>query len=125
MTIQSVVANRNGMFETPNGYGINTNLVAKATKVIMNSKLDVKLGQLMRICPQLRGMVEKSLIKMKVNQVVNVCKVTTKVENFDEAMSIVQVRVGKFEIRDVLLDGGSGVNIIFENLRMKLELRRP
>jgi hypothetical protein len=65
MTIQSVVANRNGMFETPNGYGINTNLVAKATKVIMNSKLDVKLGQLMRICPQLRGMVEKSSIKMK------------------------------------------------------------
>jgi hypothetical protein len=113
------------MFETPNGYGVNTNLVTKTTKVIMNLKLNMKLGQLMRICPQLRGMVEKSLIKMIVNQVVNVCKVTTKVEDFDEAMSIVQVRVGKFEIRDVLLDGGSGVNIIFENLRMKLELKRP
>jgi hypothetical protein len=37
------------------------NLVAKATKVIVNSKLEVKLGQMMRICLQLRGMVEKSL----------------------------------------------------------------
>jgi hypothetical protein len=31
MTLQSVVANRNGMFETPNGYGVNMNLIAKAT----------------------------------------------------------------------------------------------
>jgi hypothetical protein len=31
----------------------------------MNSKLEVKLGQLIKICPQLRGMVEKSSIKMK------------------------------------------------------------
>jgi hypothetical protein len=32
--------------------------------------------------------------------------------------------VGKFEVRDVLLDGDSSVNIIFESLRKKLELRR-
>jgi hypothetical protein len=32
--------------------------------------------------------------------------------------------VGKFKIRDVLLDGGSSVNIIFESLRRKLELSR-
>jgi hypothetical protein len=31
MTIQSVVANRNGMFETLNGYGVNMNSVTKAT----------------------------------------------------------------------------------------------
>ncbi len=31
MTIQSVVANGNGMFETSNGYGVNMNLVRKAT----------------------------------------------------------------------------------------------
>jgi hypothetical protein len=40
---------------------------------------------------QLRGMVEKSLIKMKEDQVVDICKITTKVEDFDEAMPIVQV----------------------------------
>ncbi len=65
MIIQSVVANQNGMFETLNGCGVNMNSVTKATKVIMNLKLEVKLGQLMRTCFQLRGMVEKSLIKMK------------------------------------------------------------
>jgi hypothetical protein len=47
MTIQSVVANRNGMFETPNGYGVNMNSITKATKIIMNLKLEMKLGHLM------------------------------------------------------------------------------
>lgn len=37
----------------------------------------------------------KSLLKMKEAQVVNVCKLTiTKVEDFDEAMLIIQVQVG-------------------------------
>jgi hypothetical protein len=71
----------------------------------------------MKIYPQLKGMVEKSLIKMREDQVVDVCKVTTKVEDFDEAMPIVQVQVGNLEVRDVLLNGGFHVNIIFENLR--------
>jgi hypothetical protein len=91
----------------------------------MNLKLEVKLGQLMIICPQLRGMVEKSLVNMKEDEVADVCKVITKVEDFDEVMLVVQVRVGKFEIRDVLLDGGFDVNLIFESLRRKLELKRP
>jgi hypothetical protein len=112
------------MVETLNGYGINMNLVVEATKVIMNLKLELKLGQLMRICPQLRGMVEKSLVKMKEDQVADVCKIITKVEDFDEVMLIVQVWVGKFEVTDVLLDGGSGVNIISESLKSKLGLRR-
>ncbi len=41
---EDVVANQNGMVETPNGYGVNMNSIGKATKVIMNSKLEVKLG---------------------------------------------------------------------------------
>jgi hypothetical protein len=40
-------------------------------------------------------------------------------------MLIVQVRVGKLEIRDVLLDNGFNANIFSESLRKKLELRRP
>ncbi len=54
MTIHSVAANQNRMFETPNGCGINMNLVVETTKVIMNSKLEMKLGQLMKFCFQLR-----------------------------------------------------------------------
>jgi hypothetical protein len=49
---------------------------------------------------------------------------TTKIEDF-EAISVVQVCVGQFGIRDVLVDGGSNVNIIFESLRKKLGLRKP
>ncbi len=90
----------------------------------MNSKLEVKLGQLMKICPQLKGMVERSLIKMKEDQVVDVCKIRTKVEDFDGAMLVVRVQMGKFEVRDVLLDGGFDVNIIYESLRKKFELKR-
>ncbi len=59
------MANQDERFETPNGYGVNMNSIAEVTKVIMNLKFKVKLGKLMKICPQLKGMVEKSLIKMK------------------------------------------------------------
>jgi hypothetical protein len=40
-------------------------------------------------------------------------------------MPIVQIWVGKFETRDVLLDNGSGVNIVFESLKKKLGLKKP
>ncbi len=80
---------------------------------MMNSKIEVKLGQLLKICLQLREMMTKSLLKMEEAQIVDVCKITTtKIEDFDEAIFFVQVRVGKFGVRDVLLDDGSSVNII-------------
>ncbi len=41
---KNVVANQNGMVETPKGYGVNMNSIAKTKKIIMNSKLEVKLG---------------------------------------------------------------------------------
>ncbi len=64
-------------------------------------------------------------MKMKTNRVTDVCKVSTiKAKDFDEAITIVQVRVGKFEVGDVLLDGGFGVNIISKSLRKKLRLRK-
>ncbi len=95
-------------------------------EMTMILKLEVKLGQLFFLNPQLMKMIEKSLMKMKKNQVIDVCKVSQlKVEDFDEAMPIVQVQIGKFEVRDVLLDGRSGVNIISKSLRKKLGLRKP
>jgi hypothetical protein len=44
----------------------------------------------MRFFPQLKGMVEKSLVKMKEDWVAYVCKIISKVEDFDEVMLIVQ-----------------------------------
>jgi len=79
----------------------------------MNSKIEMKLGQLLEICPQLRKMMTISLLKMEEVLIFNVCIViTTKIEDFDEAILVVQIHVGKFGIKDVLLDGGLGVNII-------------
>ncbi len=68
----------------------------------------------------------KSLLKMGKAQNDDVYKVTTpKVEDFDEAIPVVQVHIRKFRMGNVLLDGGSDVNIIFENLRKKFGLRKP
>jgi hypothetical protein len=63
-------------------------------------------------------------LKIFLKKIVDVCKVTTKVEDFDEAMPIVQVWEGKFEVRDVLLDGGSNVNIISKSLEKKFGLKK-
>jgi len=98
----------------------------KLQEFTMNSKIKVKLGQLLEICPQLRKMMTKSLLKMGEVQITNVYKVTTiKVEDFDETILVVQVHIGKFGMRDILLDGRSNANIIFESLRKKLGLRNP
>jgi hypothetical protein len=40
-------------------------------------------------------------------------------------MGIIQVQVGKNTIEDVMLDGGTSVNIITKNLRTKLGLPKP
>jgi FtsZ-interacting cell division protein YlmF len=75
----------------------------KLQEFTMNSKIKVKLGQLLEICLQLRKMMTKSLLKMGEVQIANVYKVTTtKVEDFDETILVVQVHIGKFGVRDVL-----------------------
>jgi hypothetical protein len=122
-------------YDDMTGEGITTNKVDDNSllegddvllEMMMTLKLQIKLGQLLKICPQLMKMMEKSLMKMKTNQVMDVCKVNTiKVEDFDEAILVVQVQVGNFDVKDALLDKGSSVNIILESLRKKLGLRKP
>ncbi len=88
--------------------------------------MEVKLGKLLQLCPQLRKLLEIYLAKIKGKEVVDVCRVTTlKVEDFDKPTLVVQVGIRKLGMKDVLLDGGSRVNIIFEVLIKKLGLRRP
>ncbi len=40
-------------------------------EMMMTLKLKVKLGQLFRICPQLMKMMEKFLMKIKINQTID------------------------------------------------------
>jgi hypothetical protein len=71
-------------------------------------------------------MMTKSLLKMEEAHIADVCKVaTTKLEDFDETIPVIQVRVGKLRVRDVFLNGGSSVNIISKSLKKKLGLRQP
>jgi hypothetical protein len=40
-------------------------------------------------------------------------------------MATIQIQIGKNKIKDVLLDGGSRINIIIKQLRLKLGLPKP
>jgi hypothetical protein len=54
---------------------------------------------------------------MQEEHVLDVCRVGTHDKNdFDEVMFVVQISIGNCEIMDVILDGGFGVNIIFEHM---------
>ncbi len=67
-------------------------------EMMMTLKLKVKLGLFLEIYPRLMTVMEKSLMKIKRNQVTNVCKVSIiKVEDFVEVIPVVQIQVGKFE----------------------------
>jgi uncharacterized protein (DUF1786 family) len=62
---------------------------------------------------------------MQEEHVPDVCRVGTHhINDFDEVMPIIQVSIGNYEIMDVLLDGGSGINNIFEHLQRKLSLKK-
>jgi hypothetical protein len=56
-------------------------------KFVMNSKIKMRLGQLLGLCFQLRKMMTKSLLKMEEVHIADVCKIATaKMEDFDEAI---------------------------------------
>jgi hypothetical protein len=98
----------------------------KWSKEIMDLKMEVKLGKLLQLCPQLYKLLEIFLAKIKGKEVVDVCKITiSKAEDFNKATHVIQVRVGKLGVKDVVLDGGFIINIISKELRKKLGLMRP
>jgi hypothetical protein len=71
---------------------------------ILNMKLEVKLGLLIKICPQLQKILAKFFLRMQEEHVLDVCRIRTHHKNdFDEVMPIVQVSIGNCKIMDVLL----------------------
>ncbi len=82
----------------------------------------LNLGHLLKITPKLKKYLWQ---KLKLEKTHNVSKATTNkqvgssvpkvgttVIAIDNHMAIIQVQIGKNTIEDVLLDGGSRVNII-------------
>lgn len=66
--------------------------------------------------------VTKTMIEKIVPYVVP--KITTTTIVIDNHMVVIQLHIGKTIVKDVLLDGGSKVNIITKQLRLKLGLSK-
>jgi hypothetical protein len=97
-----------------------------------------RLGQLLKITPNLmkymwhKVKLEKANITTKVISEPSVAimiethfEIDITIIKVDNQMVVIQVQVGKNIGEDVLLDGGTSVNIIIENLRTKLGLPKP
>jgi hypothetical protein len=78
------------------------------------------LGQLLQVIPYI-----KCYILNPVPSKPTLPKPTIASIAIDHQMAIIQVQVGKNFIEDILLDGGFGVNIIMEKLRVQLGLSKP
>ncbi len=52
-------------------------------------------------------------------------QIDTTIIKINNEMIVIQVQIGKNIIEDVLLDGGTSVNIITENFKTKLGLPKP
>jgi hypothetical protein len=67
--------------------------------------------------------LSKTTTKKQVNSLVPKARTTTVITY--NHMAIIQIQIGNNTIEDVLLDGGFGVNIITEHLRLRLGLLKP
>ncbi len=101
-------------------------------KQMLEISYDFILGQLLKIAPKLKSYFWQKLKADKIlnlnittinKQVISlVSKVAIVAVIINNHMVIIQVQIGKNTIDDVLLDGGFGVNIITEQLRLRLRL---
>jgi hypothetical protein len=90
----------------------------------------LNLGQLLKIAHKLKIHFWQKLKLEKIHNLrgttiekqvgSSIPKVRTAVVTIDNHMAVIQVQIGKNTIEDVLLDGGSGVNIIREHVRLRL-----
>ena len=79
------------------------------------------MGYFTKIYSQKLGiLVVKTTINKQVSS--SVLHVGTSTKTIDNHMATIQVQIRKNTIEDVLLDGGYGVNIIIERLRLRLGL---
>jgi len=104
-------------------------------KQMLETNNILSLGQLLKIILELKRYLWQ---KLKPKKTYNVSKTTIEKQvgssipevrtiaiAIDNHMVIIQVQIGNNTIEDVLLSGGSGINIITEQLRLRLGLPKP
>ncbi len=88
---------------------------------VLEIKYVIKLGKFLRIMLDIKQYIFKPIKSVQPMQPELVHpKPTCVVVIIDHQMAMIQVQVGKNFIADVLIDGGYGVNIIIENVRVQL-----
>ncbi len=101
-------------------------------KQMLETSYTLNLGQLFKIALEVKRYMWQ---KLKQEKIQNVNRATTNkqvgflipevgiaVVAIDNHMAVIHIQIAKNTIKDVLLDGGSGINIITKQLRLKLGL---
>jgi hypothetical protein len=92
---------------------------------LLSSKHIRALGQLMHLAPNLKQYVVSKMSPN--NQPTHLQAPPSNVGSIiiNPQMAIISMHIGKNIVEDVLLDGGSGVNIITEDLRKNIGITYP
>jgi hypothetical protein len=98
----------------------------------------LRLGQLLKITPNFEkhmwhklkpkkpNITTKSISKLSLTIVIEThSEIDTTTIEINNQMTLIQVQVGNNIVKDVLLNGGTSVNIITKNLIIKLGLPKP
>ncbi len=95
-------------------------IVKDISKQVLETKYTLNLGKLLQMIPNIKCYIFNPVPSKPALLEAVVASVA-----IDHQMVMIQVQVRKKFVEDVLLDGGSRVNIITEKLRKQLGLSKP
>ena len=113
----------NPKMETPK----TTELSHRVLESIQNHKLQVTMRDLFSLSPSLTEFVRSRLTEVMTqpSRTPTTKELIASTKAIDKHMPVISICIGKNIVDDVLLDGGSGVNVIFEEERRRLGLPKP
>ena len=104
-----------------------TELSHRVLESIQNHKLQMTMRDLFSLSPSLTEFVRSRLTEAvtQPNRTPTTEELIAATEAIDKHMPVISISIGKNIVDDVLLDGGSVVNVITEEERRKLGLPKP
>ena len=104
-----------------------TELSHRVLESIQNHKLQVTMRDLFSLSPSLTEFVRSWLIEVvtQPTRTPTTKELIATTEAIDKHMPMISISISRNIVDDVLLDGGSGVNVITEEERRRLELPKP
>ena len=104
-----------------------TELSHQVLESIQNHKLQVTMRDLFSLSPSLMEFVRSRLTEAvtQPSRTPTTEELIAATEAIDKHMPVISICIGKHIVDDVLLDGGSGFNVITKEERRKLGLPKP